>query len=180
MSVRFGNVLGSRGSVVPLFERQIADGGPITITDRRMTRYFMTIPEASQLVLQAGALAQNGAIYILDMGEPVRIVDLAEDLIRLSGLEPYADIDIVEVGARPGEKLFEELTTVDEERRRAVHEKIFVTLGNGAALPGLDAQVATLQRAARSGDREAVMEALGDLDTVSGCAANAGRERSHA
>ena len=126
MAVRFGNVLGSAGSVVPIFREQIAKGEPITVTDREMTRYFMTIPEASQLVLQAGALGEGGEIFILDMGEPVRILDLAEDMIRLSGLTPYEDIDIHFTGVRKGEKLFEELEITGENLLKTHHPKIFI------------------------------------------------------
>jgi FlaA1/EpsC-like NDP-sugar epimerase len=123
-TVRFGNVLGSNGSVIPIFKEQIAKGGPVTVTDREVIRYFMTIPEASQLVLQAGCLGNGGEIFVLDMGEPVRIVDLAEELIRLSGLTPYEDIDIVFTGLRPGEKLFEELLVDGEGIKPTVHHKI--------------------------------------------------------
>ena len=125
-AVRFGNVLGSNGSVVPLFKRQIAAGGPITVTDKRIIRYFMTIPEAAQLVLQAGAMAASNELYVLDMGEPVKILDLAENLIRLSGYVPYRDIDIVETGLRPGEKLYEELLIQSRDIERTENKKIFV------------------------------------------------------
>ena len=124
-AVRFGNVLGSRGSVIPVFREQIAQGGPITVTDFRMTRYFMTIPEASRLVIQSGALAKGGEIFILDMSEPVKIVDLAKNMIRLSGYSED-EIEIIETGIRPGEKLYEELLLDKERNDEAVYEKIFV------------------------------------------------------
>ncbi|SFH87391.1 Polysaccharide biosynthesis protein [Pisciglobus halotolerans] len=124
-AVRFGNVLGSRGSVIPLFKEQIKNGGPITVTDFKMTRYFMTIPEASRLVLQAGALANGGEIFILDMGKPVKIVDLAKKMVKLSGFTEK-EIPIVESGIRPGEKLYEELLASSEHTDKKVYDKIFV------------------------------------------------------
>ncbi|MBK0348170.1 polysaccharide biosynthesis protein [Aerococcaceae bacterium zg-ZJ1578] len=124
-AVRFGNVLGSRGSVIPVFEKQIAEGGPVTVTDFRMTRYFMTIPEASRLVIYAGAFAQSGEVFVLDMGEPVKIVDLAKKLILLSGYKEH-EIPIVESGIRPGEKLFEELLLSSEKGAKQIDDKIFV------------------------------------------------------
>ncbi len=125
VTVRFGNVLGSRGSVVPLFEKQIAAGGPVTVTDKEMTRFFMTIPEAVQLVLQAGSQAEGGEVFLFDMGKPVKIKDMAEDLIRLHGLTPDKDIKIVYTGLRPGEKLYEELLTSEEGTTSTKHKKIF-------------------------------------------------------
>ena len=125
ISVRFGNVLGSRGSVVPIFQKQIKTGGPITITDPEMKRYFMTIPEAVQLIMQAGAMGKGGEVFVLDMGEPISIYQVAEELIRLSGFEPDKDIPIVFSGKRPGEKLFEELLTAEEGTTATLHQKIF-------------------------------------------------------
>lgn len=126
VAVRFGNVIGSAGSVIPIFREQIRNGGPVTITDKRMKRYFMTIPEAAQLVLQASVLGQGGEVFILHMGEPVKILDLAETLINLSGLKPYEDIQIVETGMRSGEKLYEELSFESEQAIPTSHRKIFI------------------------------------------------------
>jgi FlaA1/EpsC-like NDP-sugar epimerase len=160
VAVRFGNVLGSHGSVIPLFEAQIKKGGPVTLTDENIERYFMTIPEAAQLVLQAGALAESGNIYVLDMGRPVHILELAENLIRLSGYTPYVDIRIEEVGLRPGEKLYEELLTQSADLRRTEHEKIFVEERAPLAPTELDRWLESLSDAVDSGSRERIFQEL--------------------
>lgn len=161
VTVRFGNVLGSRGSVVPTFQQQIAAGGPVTVTHPDVKRYFMTIPEAVQLLLQASVLGRGGELFMLDMGEPIRIADLATDLIRLSGLEVGRDIDIVYTGLRPGEKLFEEMFMAEEHYGRTGHEQIFVAR-NGLQLvqSGVDQAVEDLLAAARTGDAAMVIRRL--------------------
>jgi FlaA1/EpsC-like NDP-sugar epimerase len=159
-AVRFGNVLGSNGSVIPLFKRQIAAGGPITLTDFRIIRYFMTIPEAAQLVLEAGAMAHQNELFVLDMGRPVRILDLAENLIRLSGLEPYSDIAIVETGLRPGEKLYEELLVASRDIEKTASEKIFVEHQPPITPAELEGKLEVLKAALETEDADTLRAAL--------------------
>jgi FlaA1/EpsC-like NDP-sugar epimerase len=159
-TVRFGNVLGSSGSVIPLFKKQIAKGGPVTVTDERIIRYFMTIPEATQLVLQAASIGSGSEILALDMGNPILIVHLAEELIRLSGLTPYEDIDIVFTGLRPGEKLFEELLPDGEGIMPTCHEKIKLLASRHIDIEPVRAELDILYAAARSNDIDAMMESL--------------------
>ncbi len=159
--VRFGNVLGSRGSVVPLFKRQIAHGGPVTVTHPDMKRYFMTIPEAVHLVLQAAAMGQGGEVFMLNMGQQVRILDLAEDLIRLSGLEPGKDIEIVFTGIRPGEKLSEDLWGDGMEYQKTIHPEIFRAEAEEAIIPhDLDKIVDELHHLAQEGEASAIIHLL--------------------
>lgn len=159
-AVRFGNVLGSRGSVVPLFKRQIQRGGPITITHPEMRRFFMTIPEAVHLVIQAGSMGKGGEIFILDMGEPVRILDLAKDLILLSGLEPEKDIAIKFSGVRPGEKLYEELMTAEEGADLTKHKRIFVGKPNGVNWDRLPNDLDQLWKSAMGLDSEQIIKMI--------------------
>lgn len=159
-AVRFGNVLGSNGSVVPLFKRQIEAGGPVTITDKRIIRYFMTIPEAAQLVLQAGAMARQSELYVLDMGRPVKILDLAETLIRLSGYVPYQDIDIVETGLRPGEKLYEELLIASRDIEKTENDQVFVERQPAITPEELSAKLSILSAALEKNDPGVIRKAL--------------------
>ncbi len=162
VSVRFGNVLGSRGSVIPIFKDQIRKGGPITVTHPDMIRYFMTIPEASQLVLQAGALNNNGAVYVLDMGDPVNIEQMARDLITLSGLKPDVDIKVEHTGIRPGEKLYEELLTAEEGTDMTHHEKIFMARKKDV-LDNLEIRLNELIEIARFRNKEEIKWAIKEI-----------------
>ena len=145
VAVRFGNVLGSNGSVIPLFKRQLANGGPLTITDKRIIRYFMTIPEAAQLVMQAGAMAERCQVFVLDMGKPVKILDLAENLVRMAGLTPYVDVDIIETGLRPGEKLYEELLMNSDTLTATKYNKIFIEQQDSISREEMDVNLARLR-----------------------------------
>lgn len=166
VAVRFGNVLGSNGSVIPLFQKQIADGGPVTITDKRIVRYFMTISEAVALVLQAGSMANSAEVYVLDMGQPVKIIELAENLIRLSGYIPDKDISIIETGLRPGEKLYEELLMQSEELIATANNKIFIERQKEISRTDLDEMLALLQRALESDSPEQIKDALKSVVTT--------------
>ena len=163
VAVRFGNVLGSNGSVIPLFKKQIAYGGPVTITDRRIIRYFMTIPEAAQLVLEAGSFAHRGEVFVLDMGEPVRIADLADKLIRLSGYVPGRDIEIKEVGLRPGEKLYEELLMSNDNLHKTENEKIFVEERPAVDEEMMKRRLDELKATVALGNNEEILAALHKL-----------------
>ena len=163
VAVRFGNVLGSNGSVIPIFKKQIEKGGPVTVTHPDIIRYFMTIPEAGQLVLQSGAMAKQGELYVLDMGKPIRILDLAESMIRLSGFEPYKDIDIVEIGLRPGEKLYEELLIKTEELDQTENDRIFVERDQPLSREEVSGKLRILGAAVDTSDDQACNLALREV-----------------
>lgn len=163
VAVRFGNVLGSNGSVIPLFKKQIANGGPLTVTHKNITRFFMLIPEAAQLVLQAGALAKGGEIFVLDMGKPVKIYDLACDLIRLSGLEPNKDIKIEVTGLRPGEKLYEELLMSEEGLTDTTHNKIYVGKPTFTSYDRLQVKLDQLEKLLIEDDNEIIKNKMAEI-----------------
>ncbi len=163
VAVRFGNVLGSNGSVIPLFKRQIERGGPVTVTHEDVTRFFMTIPEAAQLVIQAGAYASGGEIFILDMGSPVKIYDLANDLIKLSGYVPGKEIKIEVTGLRPGEKLYEELLMGEEGIRKTTHDKIFIAKPSDIDSDELRTKIDELRFIVDKGDKREVARKISDI-----------------
>jgi len=163
VAVRFGNVLGSNGSVIPIFKKQIAAGGPLTVTHPEMRRFFMTIPEACQLVLQASAIGKGGQICVLDMGQPVKIVDLARNLILLSGFKPDHDIAIEFTGMRPGEKLYEELSSLLEDTVPTDHEKIRIFVGNGVPEDDVLTWLSSLRQICKTRDAGHLVVALKEL-----------------
>jgi FlaA1/EpsC-like NDP-sugar epimerase len=163
VAVRFGNVIGSAGSVVPIFREQIKRGGPVTVTHPEMRRYFMTVREAAQLVLQAGAMGEGGEIFVLDMGEPIKILDLATTMITLTGLKPFEDMEIVFTGLRPGEKLFEELSTTGEDIAKTRHPKIFIGKLESYAPERVELALARLARLAQEGDATTIRRFLNDF-----------------
>jgi len=163
MAVRFGNVIGSSGSVIPLFQQQLARGGPLTVTHPEVTRYFMSIPEAAQLILQAGTMGEGGEIFILDMGKPIKVVELARDLIRLHGLEPDRDIPIEFIGLRPGEKLYEELITEGEGIVPTGHKKIMVLRGTVEDRDRLRQNIEEMSQISRIGEKDAIRKKLQDI-----------------
>jgi len=160
VSVRFGNVLDSRGSVIPVFREQIKKGGPVTVTHPDMRRYFMSTPEACLLVMEAGAIGRGGEVFVLDMGEPIHILELAKEMIRLSGYEPDTDIPIVFTGERPGEKLFEDMLTAEEGTEATKNEKIFVAKLSAVQAETLEKVLELLQEVAQQGDREKILRVL--------------------
>ena len=163
ITTRFGNVLGSNGSVIPIFQKQIENGGPVTITHPEITRYFMTIPEACELVLQAGTMGQGGEVYVFDMGEPVKIIDLAKRMIRLYGLETGMDIQLKITGLRPGEKLYEELLSDDAKTLATHHEKIMISKDSAMDFSRINTLTEQVIQKAKSGDNEEIVSLLKDI-----------------